>query len=97
MPPSREETLQRLKAMLPELRSRYGMHDVAVFGSIARGDFDEQSDVDIVSEFSKPIGWDIVDICDLLERTLGRKVDLVHAAGLKGRIGDRIRTELIYV
>lgn len=97
MPPSREEILLRLKALLPELQSRYGMHDVAVFGSIARGDFNENSDVDIVSEFSKPIGWDIVDICDLLEKSLGRKVELVHAGGLRGRIGERIRAELMYL
>ena len=98
MPPSREETIQRLKALLPELQARYGMHGVALFGSMARGDYDEQSDVDILSDFSKPIGWDIVDICDLLERSLGRKVDVIHAHVLqRGRVGDRIRNELFYL
>lgn len=82
MLPSREETLHRLKALLPELQSRYGMQDVAVFGSMARGDYDEQSDVDILSDFTKPIGWEIVSLEAWLETRLQRKVQVFHRKAL---------------
>lgn len=48
----------------------------ALFGSFARSEADENSDVDLLVRFSKPIGWKFYGIAEDLEKELGRKVDL---------------------
>ena len=95
MATTRAEIIATLTAMLPELDAKFGMHNVALFGSVARGDYDEQSDVDIVSDFRHAIGLEIVTICELIEAKLGRRVELIHKNGLRGHIGECIRADLL--
>jgi len=88
---SRPETLDEIKAslraLLPELHERYGVSYLGVFGSWVRGEQRPDSDVDILVDFDRPIGWEIVDLRDEIGERLGRRADLVTRGGLRRRIG----------
>jgi predicted nucleotidyltransferase len=88
-----------LRAHKEELRKRFGVSSIAIFGSYARGEQTELSDVDILVEFERPIGWEIVDLKDYLESLLGVEVDLVTKNAITGRkrLWEHIRRELVYV
>ncbi len=87
-----KETLTRLK---PELVKQWGVHDLGLFGSVVRGEETNESDIDILVSFDKPI--DFFDICrieDHLEASLNRSVDLALKDTLKPEISKRIFAEL---
>lgn len=92
-----EEVQSILQQLKPELISKYGVSSLGLFGSIVRDDFTDQSDIDIVVTFSKPIGIDFIDLADELEEKLNRKVDLVSRNGIKPRYLEVIEPEIIYV
>lgn len=84
--------------MKPELVSKYHVKSIGLFGSIVREDFSAaQSDIDIIVDFSKPIGIEFIDLADYLERQLKRKVDLVSRNGIKSSFYKEIEQEIIYV
>lgn len=89
-----EATLRKLK---PVLADRFFVERIGYFGSFATGEQSEDSDVDILVEFSRPIGWAFFDLNDLLERELDRKVDLVSKKALKPQIRDSILNQVKYV
>jgi predicted nucleotidyltransferase len=89
-----EEILRKYK---PALRERFKVKEIGVFGSVARGEESEQSDVDILVEFSAPVGWEFVDLKEFLEEILGRQVDLVTVRALKPRLRERILKEVVYL
>jgi predicted nucleotidyltransferase len=81
---------------LREVLRRHGVTRPEVFGSTARGDDLEGSDVDILVDF--PAGTSIIDIIDLqleLEDLLGVPVDLVPRGGLKERVRSRAAKDLL--
>lgn len=84
----------QLRAMLPELRQRYPIASLGLFGSWVRGEQRPDSDLDLLVEFDGPIGWRIVTLEDELSRRLGVKVDLVPRCGLRPRIGQHILAEV---
>jgi hypothetical protein len=86
-----------LSAMKAELASRFGVSSLGLFGSITREDFTEKSDIDILIEFSRPIGMDFFTLADFLESRLQRKVDLITRDGIKPRYFEAIKEDLIYV
>lgn len=96
------KTLQEVKLILqrhlPELRERYDVSTIAVFGSVARGDQIASSDVDILVELRQPVGWEIVHLQQRLEEILGLKVDLVtrKAAIRKPLLWQSIQEDLVY-
>ena len=87
-------TLQTAK---PLLMARYPIETLALFGSVARGEATEQSDVDILVEFNGNIGWQFLTLADELEQLLGLKVDLVSRKGVKPHYLECIQKDLIYV
>jgi len=90
-----KQTIYRLK---PILTDKYHVHSIGLFGSVLRDDFSpETSDIDIVIDFTQPIGIEFVDIADLLERELNRKVDLVSKNGIKDKYFTEIKKEIVYV
>jgi predicted nucleotidyltransferase len=94
-------SLETIKNKLVEhkqrLYSRYGLSNIAIFGSYARNQQTDKSDVDILVEFNKPIGIDFIDLAEELEQILSIKVDLVSKRGLKERHFKAIEKELYYV
>ena len=92
-------TRDELVRILGEHRSEldaHGVQSLALFGSMARDEAGPESDVDLLVEYSRPVGlFEVVDLKEYLEKLLGRRVDLVLREDLKPRIRDRILGEAI--
>jgi predicted nucleotidyltransferase len=90
----RELALLRLAQLLPTARRRFGVRDLAVFGSVARGEASATSDLDVLVDFEGPATFDgFMGLKFLLEDTLGVKVDLVTRAALRPRLRERVESE----
>ncbi len=94
---SRDEVFKKLKAIKPELISRYGVKSLAIFGSYARGDYREDSDIDILVDVDPSIGLKFVDLSDFLEASLNLKADVVSKRAIKPYAWEFIKKELIDV
>lgn len=91
-----EELLHVKREEILKVCAKYGARNVRVFGSVARGEADEQSDVDFLVEMEP--GCSLFDLGGLqyeLERLLGHPVDVVTERGLKARIRDRVLQEAV--
>lgn len=82
----------------PELRARFGVRELAIFGSYARGEATPLSDVDILVALERPLGWEIVDLRDYLEALLGLPVDLLAAGALrrKPHLWQAVQEDLVH-
>jgi len=77
---------------------RLGVKSLSVFGSVARGEENDTSDLDVLVEFQGPATLDaFMDLKDLLERISGRRVDLVTQRALKPLVRSYIQQELVRV
>jgi len=95
---SKEKIIKKLEAKLPVLKNQYPIKELGIFGSIARGDDTEKSDVDILVEFNGPIGFfKFIGLEQDLSKLLGKKVDLVTKQALKPIIKEDVLKEVIYV
>ena len=93
-----EEKKQILRNTKDFLEKKYGVKSLAVFGSFARGEEKPDSDMDILVEFSRPVGFfAFLDLEQDLTDRLGVKVDLVTKKSLKPKIGKRILDSLVYI
>lgn len=93
--PTLEEILATLREQHTLLSRHYPIQRMALFGSWARGDAREDSDVDVMVEVDPSIGLRFVDLGDDLEKALGRRVDLVSRRAIKPSLWERIEPELI--
>lgn len=91
-----DEILEVLRECLPEIREKYGITSIGVFGSYARGEAGPESDIDIIIELGRPIGWELVELSDYLESRLQHPVDLVIKRSLNPLIRDAILAEVQY-
>ncbi len=87
----------KLKQLKPGLVSKYHVSTIGLFGSVVRNDFTNESDIDIVVDFSEPIGVEFIDLADEIELMLKRKIDLVSKAGIKPGYFRAIEPEIVYV
>jgi len=93
-----ERTKRTLQQLKPFLIDRYHVDSIGLFGSIVRNDFNpDSSDVDIVVSFAQPVGIEFIDMAELLEQKLLRKVDLVSRKGIKEKYFKTIENEIVYV
>jgi len=91
----REEITRILVSHKKELEA-LGVRSLALFGSVVRGEATSDSDVDILVEFSKPVGlFEFIHLKHRLEEILGRSVDLATRAALKPQLRDRILEECV--
>ena len=80
-----------------ELREEYGVKEIGIFGSYARKENRKNSDIDILVEPERPMGFfTFIKLERYLSDLLGGKVDLVTKSALKPYIGRRILSEVIY-
>ncbi len=70
---------------------------MAIFGSYARNESTDNSDLDILVEFNDGIGIRFIDLADEIENIVGLKIDLVSKNGIKDRYLQAINTDLVYV
>jgi len=95
---SKEQIIQKINSKLPELKDRYHIKKIGIFGSVAREEDKEKSDIDILVELYSPIGlFDFVRLENILTNILGKKVDLVSNKALKPQIKDDVLKEVEYV
>lgn len=87
----------KIKSLKPMLATKFNVDKIGYFGSFARNEETESSDIDIIVSFKKPLGWAFFDLQSLLEKELNRKVDLVSVNALKEQLRDRILNEVIYL
>ncbi len=93
----RETVIEILGNALPDLKTRYPLHHIELFGSLARDDNSENSDIDLLVDVDPDIGLAIVDLSEELEQLLGKPVDLMTTRGINPRLKKRIERELINV
>lgn len=98
---TKEEILTLLREAYPHLASEYGVKRIGLFGSYVRGTANQQSDVDLVVEFSRPIGFRFIELSEHLEQLVGRKVDLLTPAGIQAirlsHVAQSILENTVYV
>jgi len=94
----REIVLRILKESNAQLAQQYGVKSLSLFGSVARDEAISSSDVDLIVEFNRPVGYfGLFALQDHLEKLLGCPVDLGTPESLKPRIRERVMGELIRV
>lgn len=92
-----QEIIRLLREAKPELERRYGIARLCLFGSYARGEQHQESDVDILVEVDPSIGLRFVDLAHTLEEILGTRVEVVSRRAIKPRNWEVIEKELIDV
>jgi len=96
------KTLEEIKCILQEhqelVHQRFRVTEMRVFGSYARGEQTEDSDVDILIGYERaPTLWMLVELRDYLSEVLEMPVDVVTDGGLKPRIQERVWAEAIEI
>lgn len=93
-----EEIKEVLQKHKEEFRKQYGLKEIGVFGSYIKGEQNEKSDLDILIELEKPIGFvRFMRLESTLSQLLGVRVEMVTRKALKPYIGKRILQEVKYV
>lgn len=91
------EIVNKLKEIKPTLETDYAVKSLGLFGSFAEDTATEESDVDILVEFERPIGWRFFTLEKYLEKIIGRKIDLVTPNAIKEQFRNHILGQLQYI
>jgi len=93
-----DDLLKSRREEILRIAAKHGAHNVRVFGSVARGEADSQSDIDLLVEFKR--GTTLLGHAALvqeLEDLLGVKVDVVSERGLRDRVRERVLREAVAI
>ena len=90
------DILVKLRELKPILNKEYAVKEIGLFGSFTDNTSSEQSDIDIIVELERPIGWKFFTLEMFLENIFDRKIDLVTKNALKEQIRDRILNQVKY-
>jgi hypothetical protein len=94
----KSEVISILKSHRKELEEHFNVSSLSLFGSVARDEASADSDVDLLVEFSRPVGlFQFIELQQRLEELLDCKVDLGTARSLKPRIKDQVLQEAVRV
>jgi len=94
---TRKEIINKLQEIKPILKEEYSVKTIGLFGSFAENTNNYDSDVDIMVEFEKPIGWHFFTLESYLEKMLNKKIDLVTKSALKEPIKPYILNQMQYI
>lgn len=94
---TRDEVIDTLRVLKPLIMKSFKVRSIALFGSYARGDQTEFSDVDILVDVDSSIGIEFIDLAALIENELGIATDVIPADGIKPRYREFIAKDLVYV
>ncbi|WOX57089.1 nucleotidyltransferase family protein [Methanoculleus receptaculi] len=93
---TRTEVLEVLRSLKAELRERYHVESIALFGSYAREEQGEGSDIDVLVEFGSGADlFDFIGLSHYLEEKLGTGVDVVPEAALRPEIRSQVTRDLL--
>jgi predicted nucleotidyltransferase len=87
----------KLKQIKPELAEKFNVSRIGYFGSFAQDRQNENSDLDLLVEFSAPIGWKFFTLEEYLEQSFGIPIDLVTRNALKERLREPILNQVYFV
>jgi len=93
---AQEYIIQRVKSAVSDLKERYPLGRIALFGSVTRNDFNEQSDIDLLVEFNSDDFLLFNALSEELEKMLGKKVDMLTFRSLKPRQLEYLKDKLLY-
>lgn len=94
---TKNDILLKLKELKPLLYKDYSVKEIGLFGSFSDETFTEESDIDLLVEFERPIGWKFFSLEIYLEKIFNRKIDLVTKNALKDQIKENILKQVNYV
>jgi len=95
---TKNELIDALSSMKNELKQKFGIEKIALFGSYARNEANENSDVDIaILEMDLKNGFDIIRAQYFLQDTLNKEVDIGTFKSMKTFIRNRIEKDFVYV
>lgn len=92
-----QQILQVLRDHKPELQRKYPISRLGVFGSYARGEATEKSDIDIAVEITGPMGLSFVAMADEIEELFGIKTDVVSLRGISPKYMTYVQKDIVYV
>lgn len=94
----KEDVLKKLEVNLPEIRERFGIETIGIFGSVARGEDTPESDVDVLYRFypNRIDYFAFLDLADYLKDLFGRKVDLVSLDDLRPLFRKYAEPDMIF-
>ena len=90
------EIIDLLRSHAGDIKARFAVKRIGLFGSYARGEQKASSDIDILVEFEKPTFRNFMDLSFYLEDLFGREVDLVTVGGLHSRIRPYVEKDVIW-
>jgi len=93
---NKNDILEKLRELKPILSEEFAVKEIGIFGSFANNAASDDSDIDLLVELSRPIGWNYFTLQIYLEGIFGRKVDLVTKNALKEQIKDSILAQVNY-
>jgi predicted nucleotidyltransferase len=97
----KNEIIRLIRKNYDILTKEYGVSRIGIFGSAAKGTMLEDSDLDLVVEFKKPIGLKFICFVEYLENLFGKKVDVITKAGIENirvkEVSADIEKSLVYV
>ncbi|PSO49825.1 MAG: nucleotidyltransferase [Cyanobacteria bacterium SW_9_44_58] len=98
---TQEQLIKQLQKEYPHLVTEYGVKNVGIFGSYAKGIPTETSDIDLIIEFEYPIGFKFIELVEYLENVFGKKVDILTPAGIQAmrldQVAQDITNSIVYV
>jgi len=94
---TKSEILNKLSDLKPILHREYSVRQIGLFGSFSNDSYTEDSDIDLLVEFERPIGWKYFSLEIYLENVFGCKIDLVTKNALKEQLKDKILNQVKYV
>lgn len=94
---TRTDILSKLAELKPILHKDFSVNKIGLFGSYSDNSFTEESDIDILVELEKPIGWKFFSLELYLEQIFNKKIDLVTQNALKEQIKENILEQVNFV
>lgn len=94
---TKNEILEKLRELKPILSTEFNVKEIGLFGSYSDNEQNDDSDIDILVEFEKPIGWKFFTLEKYLEEVFNTKVDLVTRKALKKQLKDRIINQTLFL
>jgi uncharacterized protein len=93
---TRDKILSTLRELKPVLYREFAVKEIGLFGSFSNETYTPESDIDLIVELERPIGWKFFSLEIYLEKEFGRKIDLVTKNALKDQVKEYILKNVNY-
>ncbi|MBE0673735.1 MAG: nucleotidyltransferase family protein [Bacteroidales bacterium] len=94
---TRDDILIKLRELKPFLNKEYAVKEIGLFGSFSDNSEHQDSDIDLMVVFERPIGWKHLSLELYLQGVFGRKIDLVTKNAIRPAMKERILKQISYI